>query len=229
MRFCDEDQDMNEGLSWERDPRVGRSKTGKVSISISVFLLKEKGQKLSSWWILLNFMQLKTWELLSFVLCLYRKCPFPAVEPVAVFRHKTPSFVSVTTGNADISYYPSPLSVSDGKRGPPGAHYRSCQMIGAAWRSHGTHEHVVSAATRRQQQMAWVPAAGMSVIPQREGEGSVWGREKERRAERSTGKEEAADFRGDTWENAHCILTGGWVSPRFGLMVKYCCYYFMTV
>lgn len=32
-------------------------------------------------------------------------------------------------------------------------------------------EHVVSPATRRQRQMAWVPAVGMSVIPQREREG----------------------------------------------------------
>lgn len=32
-------------------------------------------------------------------------------------------------------------------------------------------EHVVSAATRRQRQMAWVSAVGMSVIPQREREG----------------------------------------------------------
>lgn len=49
-------------------------------------------------------------------------------------------------------------------------------------------EHVVSAATRRQRQMAWVPAAGMSVIPQREGEGSVWEREKEWR-EQDTARE----------------------------------------
>lgn len=73
-------------------------------------------------------------------------------------------------GNADISCYPAPLCVCDGKRGPPGAHYRSCQMIGAEWRLPRDTEHVVSAATRRQRQMAWVPAAGMSVIPQRERE-----------------------------------------------------------
>lgn len=42
------------------------------------------------------------------------------------------------TGDADISCYPSPVCVFDGKRGPPGAHYRSCQMIGTEWRSHGT-------------------------------------------------------------------------------------------
>lgn len=75
-------------------------------------------------------------------------------------------------GNADISCYPAPLCVCDGKRGPPGAHYRSCQMIGAEWRLPRDAEHVVSAATRRQRQMAWVPAAGMSVIPQRERERS---------------------------------------------------------
>ena len=46
-------------------------------------------------------------------------------------------------------------------------------------------EHVVSAATRRQRQMAWVPAVGMSVIPQREREGE----ERERR-EREEEKEE---------------------------------------
>lgn len=52
---------------------------------------------------------------------------------------------------------------------------------------------MVPAATRRQRQMASVPATGMSVIPQREGEGSVCverERQKER-AEHST--EEAAD------------------------------------
>lgn len=63
-------------------------------------------------------------------------CGCPARH--SLFWHETPSFVSLTTGNADISYYPSPLSVFDGKRGPPGAHYRSCQMIGAARRSRGT-------------------------------------------------------------------------------------------
>lgn len=45
-------------------------------------------------------------------------------------------------------------------------------MIGAEWRLPRDTEHVVSAATRRQRQMAWVPAAGMSVIPQRERERS---------------------------------------------------------
>lgn len=48
------------------------------------------------------------------------------------------SLPHITRGNADISCYPPPLCVSDGKRGPPGAHYRSCQMIGAEWRSRGT-------------------------------------------------------------------------------------------
>lgn len=55
---------------------------------------------------------------------------------------------------------------------------------------------MVPAATRRQRQMASVPATGMSVIPQREGEGIVFveretERERKERAEHST--EEAAD------------------------------------
>jgi len=45
-------------------------------------------------------------------------------------------------------------------------------------------EHVVSAATRRQRQMAWVPAVGMSVIPQREREGEERERERERESEK---------------------------------------------
>ncbi|CAJ1072774.1 neurogenic differentiation factor 6-B-like [Xyrichtys novacula] len=45
-------------------------------------------------------------------------------------------------------------------------------------------EHVVSTATRRQRQMAWVPAVGMSVIPQREREGEERKRERESEGER---------------------------------------------
>lgn len=95
-------------------------------------------------------------------------------------------------GNADISCYPAPLCVCDGKRGPPGAHYRSCQMIVAEWRLPRDTEHVVSAATRRQRQMAWVPAAGMSVIPQRERErsGRECGGEERREEERKEAVEE---------------------------------------
>lgn len=44
-------------------------------------------------------------------------------------------------------------------------------MIGAEWRVPRDAEHVVSTATRRQRQMAWVPGVGMSVIPQRERKG----------------------------------------------------------
>ncbi|MEQ2248079.1 hypothetical protein ILYODFUR_015589 [Ilyodon furcidens] len=55
--------------------------------------------------------------------------------------------------------------------GLPVPFYRSCQMIGAEWRVPRDAKHVVSAATRRQRQMAWVPAVGMSVIPQRERKG----------------------------------------------------------
>lgn len=55
---------------------------------------------------------------------------------------------------------------------------------------------MVSAATRRQRQMAWVPAVGMSVIPQREREGEE--RESEReRGEREEEKEEQSS-RGET-------------------------------
>lgn len=56
-------------------------------------------------------------------------------------------------------------------------------------------EHVVSAATRRQRQMAWVPAVGMRVIPQRERESTrggekerVWGREEEREEQNAAEK-----------------------------------------
>lgn len=45
-------------------------------------------------------------------------------------------------------------------------------------------------------------------------------REEGKRAEHSTGKEEAADFRGDTWENAHCVLTGGEYHHDLGFTVN---------
>lgn len=69
-------------------------------------------------------------------------------------------------------------------------------MIGAEWRLPRDAEHVVSAATRRQRQMAWVPAAGMSVIPQRERErsrrecGGERSGEEERRGDRKEAVEE---------------------------------------
>ena len=53
-------------------------------------------------------------------------------------------------------------------------------MIGSGMEVPRDAEHVVSAATRRQRQMARVPAAGMSVIPQRE---------RERERERGRGRE----------------------------------------
>lgn len=179
-----------------RDPRLGQWKTGSCSFvnmfnlySLSVFIENKGSPSL-----ILNIAELYTTqnfvaEVFNILVPFPRRwtcCECPARH--SLFWHKTPSFVSVTTGNADISYYPSPLSVSDGKRGPPGAHYRSCQMIGAAWRSHGRPNtwsrlpQDVSGRWHGYPLLAWV-----SFLKERE-KGVCGGNEEERR-ERNTVRE----------------------------------------
>lgn len=64
----------------------------------------------------------------------------PPAHPSFFFQTKTHQllFAGGDAGDSGISCYPSPVCVLDGKRGPPGAYYWSCQMIGTEWRSHGT-------------------------------------------------------------------------------------------